>query len=186
MTVNRAAAVGHLLDVRAVALDGALEAVALGGAGDIHMVARSEGVGLDLGADFQRSSVIQLEFLEVLLCGQTRLLEMAQLRLGQLLLGDIAVSQLHGNIAIVFEGLLLSDDARACLNDSDRNDVAELIEDLGHAHFLADDCFLHGFYSFCLGYWLANLTIGQPLVYQHDPGPSRQTVGVRRIPIINR
>ena len=30
-----------------------------------------------------------------------------------------------------------------------------IIEDLGHAHFFADDCFLHlGFSPFVLGYWL--------------------------------
>ncbi|MBR7122531.1 MAG: hypothetical protein IKC95_03680, partial [Oscillospiraceae bacterium] len=44
--------------------------------------------------------------------------------------------------------------------------LAALIEDLGHAHFLADDCFLHlGFSPFSLGYWLTK----HWELCQHDP-----------------
>ena len=56
MTVDGAAAVGHLLDVVAMALDSTLEAVALGGSGDVDMVAGGEHVGLALSADFKLGS----------------------------------------------------------------------------------------------------------------------------------
>ena len=52
-------------------------------------------------------------------------------------------AQLNRIVAVFFGGLLLRDDAGACLDDSYRNDLAALIENLGHAHFFADDRFLH-------------------------------------------
>ena len=180
MTVDRAAAVGRRGALCVPSLDDALIAVALGNAGHVDVIASSKGVDLDLGADLELSSIVKLEFLQVLSGRDASLLEMTQLRLAELLLGDLAVSQLHGNIAVILDRLLLSDDARACFDDRNRDHMAVLIEDLGHAHFLADDCFLHVVYSF-LGYWLEDLTIGQPLVCQHDPGPPR-AVGARCIP----
>ena len=68
---------------------------------------------------------------------------MAKLRLGQLGLLDIAEAKLNGIIAVFFGGLLLNHDAGACFDHGYRNDLAALIENLGHAHFFADDCFLH-------------------------------------------
>ncbi len=55
--------------------------------------------------------------------------------------------QLDGHVAVGFNGLLLSDHAGACFHDGNRDHLAGLIEDLGHTHFLADDCFLHVWFS---------------------------------------
>ena len=72
---------------------------------------------------------------------------MASFRLAELLLGDFAEAQLDGGVAVGFNGLLLSDNTGACFHDGNRDHLAGLIEDLGHTHFLADDCFLHGLFS---------------------------------------
>ena len=147
MTVDRAAAVGGRGTLCVPSLDNALIAMTLGDAGHVNMIACGEQVSLDLSTDFEVSSIVELKFLEMLLGRNACLLEMTEFRLGQLFLSDIAVSQLHGNIAIVFDCLLLSDDTGTRFNNGNGDHAAGLIEDLGHAHFLADDCFLHFSYS---------------------------------------
>ena len=82
------------------------------------------------------------------------LLQVTGLGLGELGLLHILEAQLHGNVTVLLQGFLLRHDTGAGLDDGHRNHLAALIEDLGHAHFFADDCFLHVFFSF-LGYWLA-------------------------------
>ena len=52
-----------------------------------------------------------------------------------------------GYVAVGLNGLLLGNDAGACFHDGHRDHLAALIEDLGHTHFFADDCFLHGLVS---------------------------------------
>jgi len=143
LTMDRAAAVGHRGAMAAAALDGAFVAVALADAGDVDFVADCENACLDLVADVHLGGFLNAEFLEVLLEGNFCLLEMAELRLGQLGFLDVLKAKLYGVVAVFLGGLLLGHDAGACLNDSDRNDLAALIENLGHAHFFADDCFLH-------------------------------------------
>ena len=90
------------------------------------------------------SSVLQLELLQVLLGGNASLLQVACLGLAQLVLLDVAKAELDGGVAVGLNGLLLSHDAGACFHNGNRDDLAALIEDLGHAHFFADDCFFHG------------------------------------------
>ena len=75
--------------------------------------------------------------------GVGRDLQVTSLGLAELLLGDVAVAQLDGGVAVGFNGLLLSDNTGACFHNGNRDHLAALIEDLGHAHFFADDCFLH-------------------------------------------
>ena len=53
VTVDRAAAVGHGGTACAIALHNALVAVALGDAGNVDLVAGSEGVSLNFVADVQ-------------------------------------------------------------------------------------------------------------------------------------
>ena len=76
----------------------------------------------------------------------------------------VAEAELHRGIALFFRGLLLGDHTGTGLDDGDRNDVAALIEDLGHAHFFADDCFLHLVVSSCF-----RLLVGAIGQRQHDP-----------------
>ena len=75
------------------------------------------------------------------------LLQVASLRLGQLGLLDVLKAKLDGSVAVGLDGLLLSDGAGACFHNGNRDHLAALIEDLGHTHFFADDCFLHVFGS---------------------------------------
>ena len=141
MTVHGAAAVGGGSALSAPALDDALVAVALAGAGDIHEVAHLEGVGLHEVADVQLGGVLQVELTEILLGSHVRLLQVAQLALGELALGHILEAHLDGGIAFLLSGLLLGDHAGARLDHGNGDHVTVLIEDLGHPDLLADDCF---------------------------------------------
>ena len=141
--MDRAAAVGHRGAMAAAALDRAFVAVALADAGDVDLVADCENACLNLVADIHLGGLLHAELLEVLLEGNLSLLQMAELRLGQLGFLDVLKTKLYGVVAVFFGGLLLGHDAGACLDNGDRNDLAALIENLGHAHFFADDRFLH-------------------------------------------
>ena len=103
VTVDRAAAVGHVSAVCTVALDNALIAMALGNTGDIDPVAGCEGVSLDHIAHIQSGAVFQTELLQVLLSLNAGLLQVASLRLGQLGLLDILKAQLDGLVAVGFK-----------------------------------------------------------------------------------
>ena len=132
----------------AVALDDALVAVALAGAGDVHPVALGEHGAVDDIAHLHVSRLVQLELLEDLLQDPLAgLLQMAQFRLGELALGHVLEAQLNGVVAVLLHGLLLHHSAGARLNDGDRDDVARLVEDLRHADLLADDGLFHVFSS---------------------------------------
>ena len=74
---------------------------------------------------------------------------MALHRLVQVLVSHLAVTDLHGFIAVVFDCLLLGHDAGTCLDDSNRNELAVLIKELSHTDLLADNVLLH-FLSYLL------------------------------------
>ena len=92
MTVHRTAAVGGRGTALAEALDDAGVAVALADAGDVDLVAFLEGVGLDDIAHIDRGAVLETELFEMLLVADARLVQVALLGLGQLLLGDVLVA----------------------------------------------------------------------------------------------
>ena len=158
---------GILQGVSAPALDDALIAVTLADAGHVHAIAHGEHGGVDLVAHVELGGVIQLELLQDAqdLAG---LLAVAHLGLGQLALGNFLKSQLNGGVAVLFLGLLLHHGAGACLDDSDRDDLAGFIEDLGHAQLLADNGLFHVYSSLIrllvekretLGaHWFSNMT----------------------------
>ena len=52
--------------------------------------------------------------------------------------GDIAEAKLNRVVAVVLGCFLLNDDAGARFNDRYGNDLAVLVENLGHADFLSD------------------------------------------------
>ena len=143
MAVDRAAAVAGGGAPGAVALDDAGVALTFADAGDVHAVALGEGVHLDLVAHVHAGGAGELELLQVLLASLARLLEMSDLGLGELLLGNVLEAQLHGLIAVLFSRLLLHHGAGPRLDHGDGDDAAGFIEDLGHAHFLADDRLFH-------------------------------------------
>lgn len=77
VTMDRAAAVAGGSALCAPALDDALIAVALAGAGHVHKVALFEGVSLDDVANVQFGGVIQVELTQVLLGGHASLVQVA-------------------------------------------------------------------------------------------------------------
>ena len=144
VAVDRAAAVGVALDGRAVALDNALEAVALAGAGHVHVVAGGEDVGGEHVAHLILGAVLQGELLQnLLVLGEAGLFLVADLGLGKLALRNLLKPQLNGLVAILLGGLLLHHGAGAGLDQGDGHHPAGFIEDLGHADLFADDRFLH-------------------------------------------
>ena len=72
---------GSCRAVCAIALDNALVALTLADAGHIDLVASSEDISLDHIADIHVSSVVQAELLQVALCLNAGLLQVASLRL---------------------------------------------------------------------------------------------------------
>ena len=143
LTGHRAGAVGLLQAVGTVALDDALIAVALADAGDIHEVARLEGISLHDVAHVQLGGILQVELPQVLLGSHAGLVQVALLGLGELALRDVLKAQLDRLIAFLFGSLLLHDHAGTRLDHGDGDHMAVLVKNLGHAHFFADDRF-HG------------------------------------------
>ena len=180
MPGHRAGAVGGLQAVAAVALDDAGIAVALADAGDVHMVACGEGVGLHDVADIHLGGLVEFKLLQVLLGGHAGLAEVAHLGLGEPALAHILEAQLNGLIAVLFGGLLLHHDARSGFNDGNRDDLAVGVEDLAHADLLADDCFLHG--DSPLIKVIGRLRYGRWVARRHCSAdmtrPSRKTMGM--------
>ena len=161
MAVHRAGTMAHRGAACVPALDDAGVALTLGDTGYVNAIALSEHVSLDHVANLEHGAILKAELLEVLLHRVAGLLQVAELRLVELLLLDVCKAHLNGVIAFLLLGLELGHDAGTCLDDGDRDDLALSVEDLGHANLLADDCFLHTFFLL-KGYWLtggtANLT----------------------------
>src|SRR3954447_20692512 len=124
-------AVADRAAAEAVALDRALEALALGDAGDLDRLALLEDVDGQLLADLEPLA-LAAELAQVAERGVARLLQVAELCLGQLALGDVAVPELHGAVAVALLGAQASDAAGAGLHDGDALDHAVLYEQLRH------------------------------------------------------
>ena len=143
MTMHGAGAVGVLEGVEVVAFDGAGVAFTFGGAAYVHAVARRKGVCLDDVADVHGALIGQTEFAQVFLGRNVRFRKVAFERLVDALVADVAKTELHGFIAVVFGRFLLDNDAGAGFHDSYGNHVAFFVKKLGHADFFADDAFFH-------------------------------------------
>ena len=145
VTRNRTGTVRLLEAVVAEPLDGAGVALALGNARNVDRVADGECIGLDDVADAQSRAVVEPKFTQHALERDARLGEMALERFVDGLFGDVAETELHGFIAVVFGCLLLYDNARAGLNDRHGDHFAAFVKKLRHADFLAYDALLHTF-----------------------------------------
>ena len=149
-------AVRHRAGVLIPAGHRAGEAMALGGAGHVDLVARDELVNLQHIIDLVTRAVIEAEFAQHALGFDASLLVVALNRLAEqllsALLGQLAKTNLNGVVAIRFDSLGLHNRAGAGLDHSDRNKTAIFGEDLRHADLLTHDRFLHCFvllpYSF--------------------------------------
>lgn len=76
------------------------------------LVASREGIGLDQIADILFTAVICTEFPQELLGSHVSLGKVALHRLVQVLVSHLAVTDLHGFIAVVFDCLLLGSRCR--------------------------------------------------------------------------
>src|SRR3954471_6997209 len=124
-------AVGDRAAAEAVALDGPLEALALRGAGDLHVLALLEDVDGQLLADLEPVALAAA----LAYVAQRRgpgLLDMPERGLRELALRNIPVAQLHGRVAVALVGAQPGDPAGPGLDDGDAVDPAVLAEDLRH------------------------------------------------------
>ncbi len=119
-------------------LDRALEPLAFGDAGDADGLAVFECLDGDRVADLQIGHVAKLDQMPLAVL-ETGLLEVAQLGLRELLVLAVLERQLDGRVAVGLRRAHLRDRARAGLDDGDRDAVAVVVEQLGHAELLADD-----------------------------------------------
>ena len=143
MTCHRASAVALTQTVLAKALDNALVALALGNACNVNLVACCEDISLQHVANVHCGNIFQTELAQGLLGGNVCLLEVTCSCLVDLLGGNLAEAQLNSLVAIALDGLLLHDGAGTSLDDGDGDDLAILVEQLGHTDFLADNAFNH-------------------------------------------
>ena len=143
MTSNRTGAVALTQTVLTITLDNALIALALGNANHVDLVAGCEDISLQHVANVHSGNIFQTELAQGLLGGNVCLLEVTCCCLVDLLGGNLAEAQLNSLITIALDGLLLHDGAGTSLDDGHGDDLAVLIEQLGHTDFLADNAFNH-------------------------------------------
>ena len=93
-------------------------------------------------------AIFNSEFSNVFLGGNAGLLKVTCHRLVYSLRLLIFKAYLNCVVSVCLNCLYLSYDFGTCFDNGYGNNVSVLIEDLGHAHFLADDCFLHDVFSF--------------------------------------
>src|SRR3954447_8557035 len=134
--VVRAVALGAAAEV--VALDRALEALALADAGDLDLGARLEGRGGHGVADLQLAGLVA-ELDEVLHRRRVGLAQVAELGLGQVLLAHGAEGELDGLVAVAVERADAGHRTRARLEHRDALDAPVLEEELRHSELLGED-----------------------------------------------
>src|SRR4051794_1985431 len=126
--------------VEVVALDRAREALADPDPRHLDPVARLEGLDGHRLARHQLARAAELDQLAV----RAGVAELAEASLGHLALGDRIKRELHRLVAVRVDRLDAHDRARAGLDHRHRGHLARLlVEELGHAQFLAEDRF-HG------------------------------------------
>src|SRR4051794_2392026 len=131
-------AVGDRAAAEVVPLDRALEALSLGGAGDLDRLALLEGLDGD-GVSHLKLAGLVAELLDVAESRSVGLLEVAQLRLRQPLLGGRAEAELHGLVAVALVRPDPGDVTRAGLHDRHALEPAVLLEDLRHPDLLPEE-----------------------------------------------
>src|SRR5262249_36202239 len=121
-----------------VALDRALEALALGSAGDLDLVADRERVGLH-GLAHQQFAGLATELADDAVGGGVRLLQMPELGLRQRLLAAGVERELDGLVAVPLDGPDRRDRARPGLEHRHALNAAVLEEPLRHTELSCED-----------------------------------------------
>src|SRR4051794_12702206 len=131
-------AVAHGAAGEVVALDRALEALALRGAGDLDLVAGLEGLDRHGLAHRQLAGLVA-ELDDVLHRRRVGLAQVPELALGEVLLADRAERELDGLVAVAVERADAGHGTGPGLEDRDPLDAPVLEEELRHAEFLGED-----------------------------------------------
>src|SRR3954469_8546613 len=131
-------AVAHGAAGEVVALDRALEALALRDAGDLDLLAGLEGLDRDGLTDGQLAGLVA-ELDDVLHRRRVGLAQMPELGLGDVLLAYRAERELDGLVAVAVERADPGDGTRAGLEHRDALDAPGLEEQLGHPELLGED-----------------------------------------------
>ena len=134
-----AGAVRHGPTVEVPTLDGALEALALGGTGDVDSLDLSEVGHGDLVAGAVLAGVLDANLAQVAHRLDALGGKVASERLVDVLGLDVAKADLDGLVAVGSLGLDLRHRAGACLNDGDGHDVVVLIPHLSHPDLAAEN-----------------------------------------------
>src|SRR6185312_896524 len=121
-----------------VALDRALEALALGDAGDLHPRARLEGLDGDRLAQHQLAG-LATELDDRLHRRRVGLLEMTELGFGEVLLLGLVEGQLDGFVAVAVERADRRHRAGAGLEHRHARDASVFLEELCHTELLGED-----------------------------------------------
>src|ERR687885_1932376 len=131
-------AVRHRAAAEVVALDRALEALALRRPGDLDLLAGLEGLDRDRLADGELAGLVA-ELDDVLHRRRVGLAQVAELALGEVLLADRAERELDGLVAVAVERADRRHRTRAGLEHRDALDAAVLEEQLRHPELLGED-----------------------------------------------
>ena len=136
------------------ALNNAGEAVTLGNAADVDLLARLKLGDSQVAPDLQLGHVVQAELAQIAGGLHARLLEMTRHGLVDKLLCAVfrvgVKAHLNGVVTVRLGGLLLHDLAGAGLHHSHGHEAAVIGENLRHADFLAYDRFLHDVVTSCI------------------------------------
>src|SRR3954452_11035873 len=132
-------AVGDRTAAEAVALDRALEALALRDARDLDLLALLEHVHGQLLADLE-ALALTAELAQMAKGRVAGLLDVAKLGLRELALGHVAVAELDGHVAVAVLGAQAGHAAGTCLHDRDALHDAVLDEQLRHTDLCSKQC----------------------------------------------
>src|SRR5690606_27015329 len=133
--------VGCIAHAEVVALDGALEAFALGDTLDVDLLADLEDVRLDFATDGEIADlgVFNAELPQAATGFDLRLGEVTGFRLVDQCSATGADGHLHGAVAVGFNGLDLRDAVRGCFNQGHRDGLAIFGENAAHAGLAAHE-----------------------------------------------
>src|SRR3954449_5740790 len=131
-------AVAHRSAGEVVALHGALEALALGGPGDLDLLAGLERLDRHGLADGQLAGLVA-ELDDVLHRRRVGLAQVAELALGEVLLAHRAERELDGLVAVAVERADAGHGTGPGLEHRDALDAPVLEEQLGHPELLGED-----------------------------------------------
>src|SRR4051794_4474041 len=153
-------AVPPALALEVVPLHATGEALAFADGGDVDLLTGCQQVDLQFLAHREGAGVIDPQLDQANARLDTGLGEVPQLRLGEALVLLGAVGHLERGVPVVLRSLDLDDAKRRDPKHGDGDEAILVIPHLGHADFLADDCFAG--HSFVLREYTRTLRSGRP------------------------